>query len=41
MNGAPQGGPDVQEGSRVVANLEDAAAAGEGSSKAPANGHAK
>ena len=32
MNGAPSSGPDVQEGSQVVAKLEE---------QAQANGHAK
>ena len=39
LNGAPSAGPDVVEGSQVVANLEAAADQG-GKGKEPANGHA-
>ena len=39
MNGAPAGGPDVAEGSHVVANLE-AAANEQGERRGRENGHA-
>ncbi len=39
-NGAPDAGPDVKEGSEVVAKLEDAAAETESSSEVGTNGHA-